>query len=118
MARSVKSNWRRLAAWTVVAPLLISACATGASAFDVEIGAPSALGGPFVGLGSAVEVTVKNTGRRAAKRVSLRCQYFDQSGAAVTVGAEYFYNLGSGRSYTNRVMIMTPGVVRGDCAVR
>ncbi len=117
MTRSVKTTWRRLAVWALAAPLAISACATRAVALDVEVGEGSNFQMQLL-VGSAVEVKVTNTGRRAAKRVMLSCQFFDAAGATVMTGVTYFSDLGAGRTDINKVILATPGVARGDCAVR
>ena len=108
---------RTLIVCAIMAPFLVGACATRAAAFDVQVGA----GSPYAGLkvdGSAIDVTLTNTGRRKAKRVSLPCEFFDQDGETVMSGMVYFNDLRAGARSTNRVILATPGVVRGACLPR
>jgi hypothetical protein len=101
----------------LVAALLLPACASLRSEppLKVAVGEVKPIGGgPNVGVG----VTLSNAGRRPTKRVVGSCAYFDAAGAAVGSGLVYFNNLAAGASETIGQMVVVPGVVRGDCAVR
>jgi hypothetical protein len=99
----------------MAAALTLAACATlvAPSTIQVVEVVPRAVRGMVTG--TAVDVTVTNTGRRTVKRVALRCQFFNVSDEAVNTGSTFFNDLAAGASETNTMMVLSPGIVRGVC---
>lgn len=94
----------------------VAGCATARTqAYEVRTTAPVQMRGM---VGSSINVTLTNTGRRTAPRIAISCQFFDAAGAAVNTGATFFNNLGPGASDTNGIMVITPGVASSQCVVR
>jgi hypothetical protein len=85
---------------------------TTTSALAIEVG-------PTVSLDartSRLDVTLANKGRVPAKRVALRCQFYDAEGQMQT-GSVFFTNLKAGDSATNPIIVPSGGVTRGECAI-
>lgn len=102
-----------LAAMT--AALMLAACATAtpASVARIEVGEPRPVTGMVTG--TAVNVTVTNTGSRPAKRIVVGCQFFGADGALADTGTTFFNNLAAGASDTNGLISTVQGVVRSAC---
>jgi hypothetical protein len=99
----------------MAAALTLAGCATltPPSSIQVVEVVPRAVRGMVTG--TAVDVTVTNTGRRTVKRIALRCQFFNVSDEAVNTGSAFFNDLAAGARETNTMMVLSPGIVRGVC---
>lgn len=102
---------RFLLVLTLVATL--SGCATVRPAFTVDVA-------PMIVLSDTsgrTDVTLTNRGRRVARRVTVRCQFFDAAGQLKQKGVVYYSNLAPGAAATNPVFVDARAIARGDCAV-